>query len=66
MLSWSRSGGLDGAACCDVLEVRKCGNDQHGCDMADLKMDSFKRTKMIQLNHLDLSHKHAFHICACL
>ena len=35
------------------------GNDQHGCDMADLKMDSLRRTKMIQLNHLDLSHKDA-------
>ena len=44
----------------DGLEVRKCGNDQHGCDMADLKMDSFRRTKMIQLNHHDLSHMHAF------
>ena len=48
------------AACCDGLEVRRCGNDQRGCDMADLKMDSFRRTKMIQLNHHDMSHKHVF------
>ena len=33
--------GLDSAACCDGLEVRRCGNDQHGCDMADLKMDGY-------------------------
>ena len=55
-----KSRGPDSAACCDGLEVRRCGNDQHGCDMADMKMDSFRRTKMIQLNHRDLSHKHAF------
>ena len=59
VLSWRRSRGPDSAACCSGLEVRRCGNDQHGCDMADLKMDSFRRTKMIQLNHHDLSHKHA-------
>ena len=40
--------------------MRRCGNDQHGCDMAHLKIDSFRRAKMIQLNHHDLSHKHAF------
>ena len=34
-LSWRRSRGPDTAACCDGLEVRKCGNDQHGCDMAE-------------------------------
>ena len=59
-VSWRKSRGPDSAACCDGLEVRRCGNDQHGCDMADMKMDSFRRTKMIQLNHRDLSHKHAF------
>ena len=42
------------------LDVRRRGNDRRGCDMADLKMDSSRRTKMIQLNHHDLSHKHAF------
>ena len=60
VLSWRRSRGPDSAACCGGLGVRRCGNDQQGCDMADLKMDSFRRTKMIQLNHHDLSHKHAF------
>ena len=60
MLSWKRSRGPDVAACCGGLEVRRCGNDQHGCDMADLKLDSFRRTKMTQLNHHDLSHKHDF------
>ena len=59
MLSCRRSRGPEKAACCGGLEVRRCGNDQHGCDMADLK-DSFRRTKMIQLNRLDLSHKHLF------
>ena len=33
--------------------MRRCGNDQQGCDMADLKMDSSRRAKMIQLNHLE-------------
>ena len=66
MLSWRRSRGPDSAACCDGLEVRRCGNDQHGCDVADLKMGSCWRTKKIQLNSHDLSHKHAFtfvHAC---
>ena len=58
-LSWRRSHGLNIAACCDGLEVSRCGNDQHGCDMADLMTDSFRRTKMTQLNHRDLSHKYA-------
>ena len=47
--SWRRSRGPGSAACCGGLEVRRCGNDQHGCDMADLEMHSFRRTKMIQL-----------------
>ena len=28
-------------------EVRRCGVDQHGCDTADVKMDSFWRTVRI-------------------
>ena len=63
VLSWRRSRGPDSAACCDGLEVRRCENDQQWCDMADLKMDSFRRTKMMQLNHHDLSYKHAFTLC---
>ena len=48
------------------LDVRRRGNDQQGCDMADLKMESSRRAKMTQLNHYDLSHKHAFTcVCAC-
>ena len=39
VLSWRKSRGPDIAACCGGLEVRMCGNDQHGCDKADLKMD---------------------------
>ena len=31
-----------------------------GVTWLNMKMDSFRRTKMIQLNHRDLSHKHAF------
>ena len=60
VLPWRRSRGPDSAACCGGLEVKRCGNDQHGCDMADLEMDSIRRTKMMQLNRLVLSHKRAF------
>ena len=45
-LSWRRSRGPDSGACCGGLEVGRCGNDQHGCDMADLKMDSFRRNRL--------------------
>ena len=62
--SWRRSRGRGSAACCGALEVRRCGNDQHGCDMADLKMYSFRRTKMIQVNHLEPQAR--IHIRACL
>ena len=39
VLSWRKSRGPDIAACYGGLEVRTCGNDQHGCDKADLQMD---------------------------
>ena len=60
VLSWRRSRGPDSAACCGGLKVRRCGSHQHECDMVDLEMYSFRRAKMRQFNHHDLSHKHAF------
>ena len=42
-----------GASCCG-LEVRRCGRDQQGDDMADRMTDYFMRTNMLQLKHLEL------------
>ena len=46
--SWRRSCCPGGAACCGVLEERRCGRDQQGDDMADRMTDYFMRTKMPQ------------------
>ena len=51
--SWRKSRCPGSAACCGGLEERRCGRDQQGDDMADLMTDSFRRTKMLQLKHLE-------------
>ena len=41
MSSWRRLCCPGGASCCGGLEVRRCGRDQQGDDMADQMTDYF-------------------------